>query len=793
MNCCKYTIKNTSNTIANVNFKKCDDKVWYYEFSVKPNEIKEIWLEQYSYSTEFKSIKTLSTDCSYTDTIPSPTHSGTPPATPTQTVTPTHTTTPTYTPTHTTTPSVTPTFTPTPSTTFPYSSTFCVGQGFDSEVDSISLQPDGKILVGGSFNHYNGTSAYYIIRLNSDGSIDNTFNSGIGFDDFTYLIVLQPDGKILAVGNFNNYNNVSANHIIRLNSNGTIDNTFNYGFGFDYAVYTVVLQPDGKILVGGNFSNYNGNTANYFTRLNSDGTIDNSLNSGIGFNGEVYTITVQPDGKILVGGYFNHYNGVSVNSLIRLNSDGTIDNTYNSGNFSLFTNIYTTTLQLDGKILVGGEFTSYSGVPASNIIRLNSNGTIDNTFNYGSGFDSYVLTITVQSFGKILVGGGFNSYNVNSVNYIIRLNPNGTIDNTFNSGEGFDGIVVTTLEQPNGDILVGGNFQYYNYSYYPTLVKIKNNGDLITCNNPIIIPTTPFIGTWKTTSPNETIEIPLQPGGNCYCTIDWGDGNTDLITYWNQPEKQHQYSLAGTYTVKISGLTSNFAFDGGSYASKIYSVEQFGGIKLGYSGAFKGCTNLNLTGVTDTPNLINRQYNFALNFTFFGCSSLTSINNFNSWITSGITEMYQMFIYATSFNQNINNLDVSNVRYMNGMFLGATSFDNPLSGWIVSNVIDMTDMFHSATAFNQSLNNWDVKNVTNMNYMFADATSFNQPLSGWNVSSISGSYGMEGMFKNASSFNQDLSHWCVTNISSLPFQFYVGAASWVGLPGTAPQWGTCPP
>lgn len=254
----------------------------------------------------------------------------------------------------------------------------------------------------------------------SPGSIDNTFNTGSGFNGTVFTIAIQSDGKILVGGQFSTYNGNIANNIIRLNSDGSIDNTFNTGSGFNSYVNTLLIQSDGKILCGGSFTTYDGNTLNRIIRLNSDGTIDNTFNTGSGFDSTVNTISIQSDGKILVGGYFNNYDGNTASGIIRLNSNGTIDNTFNIGS-GFNSPVLSITIQPDGKIICGGLFTSYSGNTSNYIIRLNSDGSIDNTFNSGSGFDSIVLTITIQSDGKILCGGDFGSYDVNTTNYIARL------------------------------------------------------------------------------------------------------------------------------------------------------------------------------------------------------------------------------------------------------------------------------------------------------------------------------------------------------------------------------------
>jgi surface protein len=319
----------------------------------------------------------------------------------------------------------------------------------------------------------------------------------------------------------------------------------------------------------------------------------------------------------------------------------------------------------------------------------------------------------------------------------------------------------------------------------------------------------PFISVWRTTSPDESIELPYDIG--IYAgTIDWGDGTTSVNS---QANKVHTYAVPGDYTVTITGKTWGWSFNVTNSIvgnnAKIISVTQWGNnLRLSNNGRqFASCTNLDLSGVTDIIDLTGVTH---LNEMFYGCTSLTTINRVNEWNINGITTMLGMFAGATSFNQDLNGWDVSNVTNMavmfvgatsfngnitswniisltstNSMFYNATSFNQPIGTWNTSSVTDMGGMFTDAASFNQNINAWDVSNVTNMNGMFYDATSFNQDISGWNVSNVAN---MTDMFGNAAAFNQDLSGWCVLQFSSQPGGFSSGATSWV-LP--KPVWGTC--
>jgi uncharacterized delta-60 repeat protein len=361
---------------------------------------------------------------------------------------------------------------------------FNVTTGINYYVYTSVVQSDGKILVGGYFGGN-------LIRLNSDGSVDTSFVVGTGLNDFVKTLVLQSDGKILVGGSFSVYDGNPYNNIIRLNSDGSIDTSFVIGTGFNIDVNTLELQSDGKILVGGNFNSYDGNSYNKFIRLNSDGSIDTSFVIGTGFDSRVRSIKQQLDGKILVGGEFTSYDGNSYNKFIRLNSDGSIDTSFVMGTGFIGTLINSIKQQLDGKILVGGSFTSYDGNSYNDLIRLNSDGSVDTSFVMGTGFiGGLINSIEVQPDGKILVGGSFTSYDGNSYNYIIRLNSDGSVDTSFVIGTGFNSQVHSIEVQPDGKILAGGEFTSYDgnsYFYFIRLIgeellSIYNLYDFTTCD-----------------------------------------------------------------------------------------------------------------------------------------------------------------------------------------------------------------------------------------------------------------------------------------------------------------------
>ncbi|MEO7976677.1 T9SS type A sorting domain-containing protein [Flavobacterium sp.] len=340
-------------------------------------------------------------------------------------------------------------------------------KGSDNTIVSVAMQPDGKILLAGEFTSYNGIPKVATIRLNADGTLDAPFNpTTIGTGSAVeYSIVVQPDGKILLAGRHFDSNFILRGRLLRMNAeDGSLDETFYIGAGnANGDVYSIALQSDGKILIGGIFSSYTGVSRNRIARLNTDGKIDTTFDPLLGTNNAINSIVVQPDGKILIGGTFTTYNGISRNRIARLNADGTLDTTFNPGTGA--NNIVNAiALQTDGKILISGIFTSYNSTAKKYLVRLNSDGLLDTTFNSGTGADGPIKSIKVQLDKKILIGGGgyFTSYDGILRNNIALLNTDGTLDTTFDPGTGANNEIRAILIQPDGKILIAGNFTAYN-------------------------------------------------------------------------------------------------------------------------------------------------------------------------------------------------------------------------------------------------------------------------------------------------------------------------------------------
>lgn len=264
-------------------------------------------------------------------------------------------------------------------------------------------------------------------------------------------------------------------------------------------------------------------------------------------------------------------------------------------------------------------------------------------------------------------------------------------------------------------------------------------------------------------------------GGPYNYDVDWGDGQTD-IGVTSATGITHTYATGGEYDIKISGVFSKMHYNNNSEAHKITEIKNWGIIQwTSFSLSFYGAENLDVTA-TDYPDLSNCT---DLSRAFSGCTSLTNANgSMGGWDTSTITDMHGTFA-GSSFNQNINNWDVSNVEtfgvgFNRGMF-ASSQFNQPLSNWDVSSCTRFQEMFENNTVFNQDLSNWTFNTSSNVSlgYMFSGATSFNnggQPgIGNWDTSRVTD---MIGMFYNADAFNQPIGNWDVSSCTRFHTLFY---------------------
>ena len=323
----------------------------------------------------------------------------------------------------------------------------------NNDVRAIALQEDGKILVGGDYSGANGiggATRNRIARLERDGSAEQTFtdlNIVGGHIDAT---AVQPDGKVLIGGSFDSVLGVTRNNIARLNTNGTLDTAFNPNANF--SVLSIALQTDGKILTGGNFNTMGGQTRNHIARLHPDGTIDSSFDPNA--NDQIYSIAVQADGKILTGGYFdgaNSIGGQARNRIARLDPVTGLADSFNPNANNI---VFCIVPQPDGKLLVSGQFTNIGGATRNRIARLDPTSGLADSFNPNA--NNWIQAMAVQADGKIVVSGLFTGVGGQTRNHIARLEGTTGLADSFNPNANDN--VLTLTVQADGKILAGGEF-----------------------------------------------------------------------------------------------------------------------------------------------------------------------------------------------------------------------------------------------------------------------------------------------------------------------------------------------
>lgn len=403
-------------------------------------------------------------------------------------------------------------------------------QGVTGAVFSSLSLPNGKIFIGGNFKAYNGKSINGIARLNADGSLDAGFRSGLAEGDVVHVMLLQANNQLIIAGTFKKYGKTKANQIARINANGTLDTTFTATTGANGSITKAVMDPRGKIIIIGTFTQYNNSRANGIVRLNANGQPDLTFNYTDTTRHEPTGLSIQTDGKILVT-FTDNYEKNDV--LVRLNTSGEVDTSFQpeSRQGSLgFISLHAIAIQPNGQIIIAGSMASgidsieayckrintdgttdlsfhpdlkstvlntvsiqpngkiiLSGFYKNNSIhkpystytleRINADGSRDQTLNNysateGVGFSSYTTSILPD--GKIILGGVFK----HPQSSITRLNSDGAVDIHFNEVKGANGRIRTMIKQQNGKFLIAGSFSSYNGSGCRRFTRINADGSL---------------------------------------------------------------------------------------------------------------------------------------------------------------------------------------------------------------------------------------------------------------------------------------------------------------------------
>lgn len=333
---------------------------------------------------------------------------------------------------------------------------------------------DGKIVIAGGFTSLQPsatgvvTTRNRIARLNANGTVDSEFDPNA--NNAVAALAVQRDGKIILGGSFStlqppgNENSATRNRLARLNANGTLDSEFYPNFGGN--VVAIALAPDGDVMVGGQFTSVWGRGTittqrPYIARLNPDGSLDTGFSASA--NSTVAAFAFQPDGKVILGGYFTSIQsrglatGALRNRLARVGADGTLDTTFQ---VDAEGRPLVSLVQPDGKVIIGGSFTTVGGLTRSYLARLNTDGSVDASYAPAAP-NGRVLSIARQADGKLIIAGTFTLIGTTGRSYLARLNTDGSLDTTYNTNP--NGQVGALVLQSDGKVLIGGNFTSLNH------------------------------------------------------------------------------------------------------------------------------------------------------------------------------------------------------------------------------------------------------------------------------------------------------------------------------------------
>ena len=427
------------------------------------------------------------------------------------------------------------------------------GVGPNGAVVAILVLPDGKIMIGGEFTSYNGVSANYIARLNADGSRDNGFaGSGVGVAGAggrITSIIRQPDGKIVAAGQrVTTYNGATSWGLFRANTDGSRDTSFTSFFGAAPGLEEVILQPDGKIIMVGGMTGYNNVSRTGIIRMNSDGSIDNTFNGGgAGTDAPVSAVALQADGDVVIGGAFSSYNGAPTGPFIRLLSNGTVDGSFVPPTLSPATSyIESIAIQTDGAIVAAGAM-FYSGGAMMPAIRVNTSGTLDSAFNIAAS-DNLAYNVNITSGGDILLTGWFSRLGATDRGGVARFTSGGAVDAVFAPSLNDGGRAQNVLIQTDGKVIAVGNFQTANGVSYKDIVRFNTDGTVDQS----------FVSGLGTAANNLTyarnvLAAKLQPDGKILVAGDFGS--------FNGSGKNSLVRLNGNGSVDTSFTMDQSAFD----------------------------------------------------------------------------------------------------------------------------------------------------------------------------------------------------------------------------------------
>ena len=365
---------------------------------------------------------------------------------------------------------------------------YYLNSGLNKQAKSMELLDDGRILLAGSFTHFDSHKVGHVAILNPQGNLDITFSSLTGFSNYNEYTnaekaIQLSDGSILVGGKFNTYQGTFSKNIAKIDPNGKLDTLFNSGNGFSHRVVDLQELKDKRIIVAGDFNFYNGSRLNNIAILHSNGKVDSNFISPSSTVGYINGITISKNDKIYVFGSFSSYNGLQQKYLVRINTNGSVDDSFKLTGTGLNNTVHTVTELSDGSLLVGGKFLYFNGEYRSCLVKITATGKLDTSFKMNTGYlFDYIYSIKEQNDGKIVIGGHF--YDATKTSFIDRLNSDGSSDSTFSIyGFGFNGSVNNLAIQRDGKIICSGDFTNYNDTVSNFIIRLNGGTSTISSLN----------------------------------------------------------------------------------------------------------------------------------------------------------------------------------------------------------------------------------------------------------------------------------------------------------------------
>jgi len=308
----------------------------------------------------------------------------------------------------------------------------------------------------------------------SAGTRDAAFSpTGAGLNGAVTALALQPDGRIVVGGAFTAYDGTPRARIARLTATGALDASFDPGSGLDGPVESVALRAGGDILAAGAFSKADGQNRGGLAEFGAGGALDSGFDSGVGTGGAAArAVAPLPSGGAVLGGAFTSYGGISQAGIAEIRPDGTLETGWFGYVGGPAPEVNAVVRRSDGPVIAGGAFTLAQTTARGRIALFDAAGTVDPSYAQGAGFDGTVEALALQPDGKVVVGGQFTSYGGTSRPRIARLNADGTLDTAFAPGAGFDGTVEAVAVQGDGGVLAGGAFSTFAGSATPFVARL---------------------------------------------------------------------------------------------------------------------------------------------------------------------------------------------------------------------------------------------------------------------------------------------------------------------------------